>query len=236
MRTVTTGGSVRTRARASEAIAGDLRRMIVTGELAPEAVLSEGDLCELFGCSRTPLREALQQLSYNYLVTLPPRRGVHIPPLSILDFQQAHEAMLVIYPALANAANQRITEQQLREMRGLIADQERANKDGQLYELADLDYRFHTLIARATENQYLLDSVSRLHGAVARWVYRAFEAAGGATLSIAEHREILEALHGRDFQRVSKTIRDHSILSSERALNALGATRGTAIGHRAQQA
>jgi DNA-binding GntR family transcriptional regulator len=224
------------RARASEAIAADLRRMIVTGELAPGAVLGEGELCELFDCSRTPLREALQQLCYNYLVTLPPRRGIHIPPLSIIDYQQAHEAMLVLYPALANLANERITEQQLREMRGLIADQEQANRDGQFYELADLDYRFHSLIARATENQYLLDSVSRLHGAVARWVYKSFETSRSASLSIAEHSEILEALGSRDAERVREGIGNHSISSSERVVNTLGLRRPLASSARAHNA
>ena len=224
------------RARASETIATDLRRMIVTGELAPEAVLSEAELCDLFNCSRTPLREALQQLSYNYLVDLPPRRGVHIPPLSILDFQQAHEAMLVIYPALANLANERISEQQLREMRGLIEAQEQANAVGQFYELADLDYRFHSLIARATENQYLVDSVSRLHGVVARWVYKSFETSRSARLSIAEHSEILEALESRDAERVREGIGNHSMRSSERVVNTLGLRRPLASSARGDNA
>jgi DNA-binding GntR family transcriptional regulator len=215
---------VRKGARASEPIAADMWRLIVTGELSPGDVFTEGELCEIFNCSRTPLREALQRLAYNYLVTLPPRRGVHIAPLSILEFQQANEAMLVIYPTLAGLASERMTQQRLHEIREVMARQDRANADCQFYEVVALDHQFHTLIAKATGNQYLFDTVARLHGAAARWLYAAYQASGSAALSIAEHREILEALDSRDSPRLSKAVRDHIILAPERVLKILGAT------------
>lgn len=208
--------------RASKGIAGELRRMIVTGELAAGEVVSEADLCEVLGCSRTPLREALQQLSHEYLVVLPPRRGVLIPQLSISDFQQAHEAVLVLYTALADLGAERISDGQLEELHSIIAEQSRANEAGKYYRLALLDYRFHTLVAESTGNRYLLDCVSRLHGAVARFVYRAFEASGSATLSIEEHQRIVEALEQRDPDLAREKVQEHSIRSSERALSILG--------------
>lgn len=196
--------------------------MIVTGELAPGDVVTEADLCEVVGCTRTPLREALQQLRHEYLVVLPLRRGVLIPQLSISDFQQAHEAMLVVYTALADLAAERISDGQLEELHSIIAEQRRANEAGEYYQLAQLDYRFHTLVAESTGNRYLLDCVSRLHGAVARFVYRAFEASGSAEFSIGEHDQILEALERRDPDLARERVRQHSIASSERAVSILG--------------
>lgn len=208
--------------RASDTIAERLRRMIITGELAPGKLVSEAQLSDLLKCGRTPLREALQQLRYQHLLTIPPRRGVLIPPLSILDFRQAHEAMLVMHTAWTELAVQRISDQQVAQMREIVAQQERANTAREPYDLADLDRRFHILIAEATGNLYFVDLASRLHGAVSRFVYRAFEASGSARLSIAEHTEILEALAKRDPQLAKLKVRHHSIKSSQRALSLLG--------------
>ncbi len=208
--------------RASKGIAAELRRMLVTGELAPGTVVSEADLCDMLGCGRTPLREALQQLSQHYLVALPPRSGVLIPELTTLDFQQAHEAMLEKDSMLAELAAERVNEEPLMTMKQIIDQQIRADEEGDSYELAMLDYRLHTLIAQATGNKYFIDSVSRLHGAVARFVYRSFQAAGSAKLSIEEHQHIVEALEQRDPDLAREKVREHSIASSERALSILG--------------
>lgn len=208
--------------RASDTIAERLRRMIITGELAPGTLVSESHLSQVVGCGRTPLREALQHLSHQYLLTIPPRRGVLIPPLSIVDFQQGHEAMLVMYTAWAELAAERIRDRQLAQMREIVAQQERANTACEPYDLADLDRLFHVMIAEATGNQYFVDFARRLHGAVARFVYRSFEASGSANLSISEHEQIVEALEKRDPHLARLTVRDHSIKSSERALGILG--------------
>jgi DNA-binding GntR family transcriptional regulator len=101
---------------ARKAIAGNLRRMLITGELVAGSILSEAELCELLDCSRTPLREALHQLSHEYLVVLPPRKNVLIPHLGVTEFQQAHEAARFIERVCVGLAAERINEPQLEEM------------------------------------------------------------------------------------------------------------------------
>jgi DNA-binding GntR family transcriptional regulator len=208
--------------RASDPIVERLRKMIIVGELAPGELVSEAHLCEILRCGRTPLREALQHLSHRYLLTIPPRRGVLIPPLSIVDFKKAHEAMVVMYSAWAELAAQRIHDQQVAQMRDIVTQQERANTGRQAYELAVLDARFHVVIAEATGNGYFVDFASRLHAAVSRFVYRSFETTGSARLSIAEHKEIVEALDQREPGLARLKVEEHSINSSERALSILG--------------
>lgn len=208
--------------RASESIAEDLRRMIITGELAPGTVVSEGHLSDLLACGRTPLREALRQLNHEYLVDIPPRRGILIPQLGIFDFQQNHEGKRLADSAWIELATERISEQQVEQMKDIVAQQERANEAGQFYELTELDCRFHILLAEATGNRYFVGFASRLYGSGARFVYRAFEAAAGGSLSIAEHRQIVEALEKRDADLAALRVREHSTKSSERALNILG--------------
>lgn len=207
---------------ASEAIAQELRRIIITGQLALGALVSEASLCDLLNCGRSPLREALQHLSHQYLVEIPPRRGVLIPQLSILDFQQAAEAMLFLGNTYAELAAERINDQQLQQINDIVAQQERCNRSGQFYELAELDCRFHTLIAEVTGNRYFTDSARRLHTSLARFTYRAWKTTGNADQSVAEHRRIVEALETRDPQLSKQRMSDHTTTGRQRVLHILG--------------
>lgn len=207
--------------RASEQIARELRRLIITGELGPGALVSEARLLEVLKCGRTPLREAVQELSHYYILVNPPRRGILIPQLTIDDFRQVHEAIGLMDAAWIELAAMRITDQQVRQLSDLVEEQEEVNGSRRFYELVDSDGRFHTLIVEATGNRYFADMRARLHGAVSRFVYRAYEAAGSAGLSVAEHREIVAALEKRDVDAARQTMRAHSSGSTDRILDTL---------------
>jgi DNA-binding GntR family transcriptional regulator len=207
---------------ARKAIAGNLRRMLITGELVAGSILSEAELCELLDCSRTPLREALHQLSYEYLVVLPPRKNVLVPHLGVTEFQQAHEAARFIERVCVGLAAERIDEPQLGEMKDIVARQKAADDAQSFFDLAQLDCQFHVAIAKATGNRHLLDSASRLHSFFARFTYQACKASGGAALSIAEHSLIVEALEKRDVQLAQQRLDDHTIKGGQRILAILG--------------
>ena len=207
---------------ASDTVARDLRRMIITGELAPGSLVSEAQLSKKLGCSRTPLREALRQLSERYLLTLPPRRGILIHPLSIMDCQEIHDVMHDIGSACIARASGRIGPQQLERLRGIVARQEEANNSVDCYELAELDVEFHAAIAEYTGNRYLVHSAERIHSALARFLYPAYEAAGGARTSIEEHNAIIDALEKADSELTIFRLREHVTNGRERVLDILG--------------
>jgi DNA-binding GntR family transcriptional regulator len=208
--------------RASEMIATQLRRKVITGELDPGSVVSEAQLANVLDCGRTPLREALQQLTHEYLVLTPPRRGILIPQLGIVDYRQLSEAQMLMGSVFAELAAERISEGQLKDLKDIIARQQRCNEHADFYNLAELDGHFHTLIAKATGNRFFADFTSRLHGALAPFVFRAYEAVGNADLSIAEHRDIVESLETGDGTLAKLATRDHVAKATQRVLNILG--------------
>jgi DNA-binding GntR family transcriptional regulator len=207
---------------ASQTVAQQLRRMIITGELPSGSLLSEARLSELLGCSRTPLREALQQLRHQYLIAAPPGRGVLVPELGLVDFQQLFEALLYMGDAWIELAAQRIDDQQLEQIHHILEQQERCNSEGRFYELAELDYEIHTLIAEATRNRYLADSARRLHSALARFTYAAYGAVDSAHMSIGEHHKMAEALVMKDVALARDRQREHISGGRRRILKILG--------------
>jgi DNA-binding GntR family transcriptional regulator len=216
--------------RASELIADRLRRMIITEELTPGTIVSEAHLSEMLDCTRTPLRRALQQLSHEYLVDIPPRRGILIPHLSVVDYQQLSEAQLWMGIELVDLVTERIDDRQLEQLRQTVEQQEECSLDGEFYELTILDGRFHTLIAEATGNRYFSDFSRQLQSSLSRFLYRAYRATGGAGLSIEEHYQIVEALGGGDPELAKSRIERHVTEALKRVLNII------ALGDHSQRA
>jgi DNA-binding GntR family transcriptional regulator len=202
--------------RARDRVAEELRQMIVTGELAPGRVVSEADLCDLLGCSRTPLREALYTLSLEYMVRLPHRRGILIPELGIADFRDLHQSMVLLYGSLVEPAVEGMGADRIEAMEYVLAEQARCAAESDFYGLTSLDGRFHLLIAEATGNRYLVDAVDRIHRPISRFIHRAYVEGGSSVASIAEHREIIRAFKRSDSELVKTTLRDHSVAATRR--------------------
>ncbi|MGO4833544.1 GntR family transcriptional regulator, partial [Rhizobiaceae sp. 2RAB30] len=81
-----------------------LERMIVTLELAPGSVATEGALIERIGLGRTPVREALQRLAWEGLVDIRPRAGLAIAPLHASDWLRVIDARRGLEIVLARSA------------------------------------------------------------------------------------------------------------------------------------
>lgn len=199
MLTATTPGKGTARpGRASDRVLKDLRHMIITLELPPGTVVTETSLVEVLGCSRTPLREALQRLSHEHLVVAVPRRGVSIADLSIVDFSSIVQAELGIDSALIRLAAERISDDQLSHMDDLLVRSDVAAADRDMEEVVDLDFQIHTAFGLASGNRFLLEFQEITMRLLARYVYLGFQGAGNAEGAIADHRTIVAALRTRD--------------------------------------
>ncbi|WP_404437096.1 GntR family transcriptional regulator [Microbacterium aerolatum] len=94
----------------------ELRRLILTAELAPGARLSQDEFAESMGMSITPLREAVRQLASEGLVTMSPHRDVRVSAASADEARQLLEVRLSLEPFATRLAAERRTDAQLRAM------------------------------------------------------------------------------------------------------------------------
>lgn len=207
--------------RASDKIAEQLRKMIITLELPPGAVVTEAYLADRLGCGRTPLREALQRLAQEYLVVSVPRRGISIAGLSIVDFQQLIEALVLVEGFSAHLATERITDEELSKLETIVAKAEAASSERDFSTVAELDFEFHNLIAKATGNRYLADTIARLHRLATRFGYIAWQREGSGKASLSEHRQILAAFKSQDPVEAERQTREHTLRARERIVAAL---------------
>jgi GntR family transcriptional regulator, rspAB operon transcriptional repressor len=209
------------RGRASDRVLQDLRRMILTHELPPGAVVTEASLVDVLKCSRTPLREALQRLSHEHLVVAVPGRGVSIADLSIVEFGVIVEAEVSVESPLARLAAERITDGRIDELSGVLLRSQAAVESGDVPEVVECDFHFHTTWGAASGNHLLLEFQTMLLRLLARYVYLGFQHPGNPEGAISDHQQFLEALRLRDPDAAEAAIRTHISNGRERMRRAL---------------
>lgn len=209
------------RGRASDRVLGELRRMILTQELPPGSVVTEASLVGVLKCSRTPLREALQRLSHEHLVVAVPGRGVSISDLSIPQFGVVMEAEKSVESSLVRLAAERIGDEGLSAAEEHLERATAAAEAGDIPEVVDCDYLFHTTWGAAAGNHLLLEFQSMLLRLLARYVYLGFSHPGNAGGALGDHRRILDALKAHDPDAAETALRAHIEHGRERMRRAL---------------
>ncbi|MFB2893375.1 GntR family transcriptional regulator [Aerosakkonemataceae cyanobacterium BLCC-F50] len=136
-----------------------LRKMILSGELAPGQRLVEAQLARDLQVSRTPIREALAQLLRESLVMTDGDQGLKVAIFSAEDAAQLYECRIALERVSVTAACDNVTAAQLRKLQRLLQKSEKLTdtKPSPLlnFQLLDLDYQFHRLIAEMSGNLWL---------------------------------------------------------------------------------
>jgi len=186
-----------------------LRDMIVAGAFAPGERLPERTLCERFGISRTPLREAMKTLASEGLLKLLPNRGAVVAPLTLKELEETFEVMEALEAAAGELACARIETEALNEIRRLHEAMRRCYEAGDLQGYFKLNQQIHWAVVAAAGNEVLAETYRRLSGRILRARYAANLSPERWAQAIAEHEQILDALTRRDGPRLRRLLRDH---------------------------
>ncbi|MHB1172133.1 MAG: GntR family transcriptional regulator [Lacisediminihabitans sp.] len=145
-----------------------IRQQILRAGLRPGEIVFEPDLAREYGVSKTPVREALQMLTVEGLVTVLPRKGYMVRSLSFHDVREVMDLRLILEPPLLAAAARNVTAEMVAELYSLMDRQFQA--DAPLEERLYAAREFHLTCVRASLNsratilvRMLTDEVNRLH-------------------------------------------------------------------------
>src|SRR5581483_3615952 len=152
-----------------DAVLVDLRRAIVNGQLPPGERLVESDLANQFHVSRAIMRQALQQLSFDGLVEIRPRRGTVVTRMSSRVARDVCTVRGLLEGWAARSACQALGDAELRRLRAIGEEMGACLRRGDAYSVVTLDIEFHTLICQSDPNQRLFmqwSSLNTVHGAL----------------------------------------------------------------------
>jgi DNA-binding GntR family transcriptional regulator len=180
--------------------------MIIRLDLAPGDVIREDALQERLGIGRTPIREALLQLSRDQFVTVIPRRGMFVSSIDAAELALLFETRAVMEPYAARLAALRGTPAQWGEMRDVIGASAGLDDDEALM---DVDRRCHELIWEAAGNRFLTDTLDVLYAQSDRVWHLYLSDVADTRHAVDEHAIILDALEGGDADEVGALVEAH---------------------------
>jgi DNA-binding GntR family transcriptional regulator len=186
-----------------------LRELITDGELPPGAKVPERELCERFGVSRTPLREALKVLAFEGLVTLNPNRGAAVAPLTLSDLGETFPVIGAIEALAGELAASRITSAELAAIRRLHNKMIQSYKHRDAIGYFAANQAVHEHILAAAGNETLSNLYSSLSGRVNRARYTVKVSEARWSQATEEHNNILDALEARDGDRLGHLLKEH---------------------------
>jgi DNA-binding GntR family transcriptional regulator len=192
----------------SETAYESVRRAIFSGRFRPGDRLLEGELAESLGISRTPLREALQRLEAEGLLTAAPRRGLVVTELERDEIAGLYAVREVLEGLAGRLAAQHASTTEIDAMRELLERQARVPKRDTAT-LAQLNKQFRDLVHLASRNRFLISALETLEIPVATLPSPAFATTGHGPAAHRDHVELLKAIDRRDADRAAELSAAH---------------------------
>jgi DNA-binding GntR family transcriptional regulator len=203
-----------------------IRAAIRDGSLAPGLRLTELELAQRFGVSRTPVRQALARLEAEGLLTHAPRRGLTVTRPDHSQVVELYVMREILEGAAARLAAQHASETELAAM-GELVEQEPALY-GDAAALAALNQRLHGLLYLAAHNRYLLKSLEQLSANMAL-LPSLLTVEARAQSAHKEHRALLRALGKRDGEAAEAAAKAHARAAQRHRLAWLTRTLGVPL-------
>jgi DNA-binding GntR family transcriptional regulator len=176
------------------------------GLYRPGDRLVESELADRFGVSRTPIREALQRLETQSLLTRDGRSLI----VASLDHAQMAELYAVrqeLEGLAAKLAAKHAADEEIHVLREMVEADRALLSDPEA--LARANRRFHHQIHLASHNRFLVQQLDLVYRSMALMARTSLAAAGRGEKALAEHGAIVDAIADRDGDRAAQALRDH---------------------------
>ncbi len=199
----------RRKAGSTQAVVEWIRERIRVGRFAPGQRLVEADIIDAVGASRSKVREALQRLETEGLVTIEEFRGASVRRIGWEEVGHIYRTRMVLEGLAAAefaAANAPKLKQQLQEI------QEEMNcwkETGGQERFAELNSAWHALIVKGSGNTYLGQFLNRLTIPIYRLLFSSFFTAQRIDEANADHRKITAAIVNGDAEEAERAMREH---------------------------
>jgi DNA-binding GntR family transcriptional regulator len=202
----------------------EIKRRIITLELRPGEVIDEKKLMLELKVGRTPVREAILILKNQNLIVSTPNKSAYVKELTLKDARDLSESLMGIEKLVTILAAQRISPDLLQEVKEAEKKLEKAVAEKNYWEIESKNRQFHQIIAKASDNPYLLSIHENLREEISRLSYLAFSKNIGNTFSlldhlnkiITQHREIIQCLEKKDSYRAGELSEEHIKLFQKR--------------------
>ena len=204
-----------------------LRHAIISGQLAPGARLTERELTEMMGVSRTVVREALRQLETEGLIANIPNKGPVVRTLSLDEARDLYSIRAVLEGFAARLFADKATEAQLAELSAQLTRVVAAYQSGEATAVLEAKNAFYNALFAGAGSETLSSMLATLHARIWRW--RAIGLAhpqrsnDRSRESIRNLEAVLGAIRSRDGDSAERLMREEATEAAKEIVRLLGA-------------
>jgi DNA-binding GntR family transcriptional regulator len=190
-------------------LASHLRDMIMEGVFKPGEKVQEQDLCDRFGVSRTPIREALRVLTAEGLLTLTPNRGARIALSTVEEIEELYPLIGAFEGLAGELACSRITDAAIKRIQQLHEKMVAHYQKNEFVASKKINREIHEAIFEAAGNASLTAHYRNLMIRTHSIRYFVRKSPERWRQAIDDHEQIIRALQARDGARLGQILREH---------------------------
>jgi len=195
-----------------------LRQSILSNELISGKIYNEKSLARDLGISRTPVREALLELSSKRLVKFLPQKGVIVSTFSQKDIEDVFEIRTVLEVFAIKKVCQHFETIDFSLLKDCLEEQKKAADNCDTHRFLKADRKFHMGLIRMTENNYLMDMMNDIRDMMHLMGFKALGLEGRMDEVVSEHELVMQAVTLGDTEK-SVSLMEHHLGFSKYAVN-----------------
>ncbi|UNZ19913.1 GntR family transcriptional regulator [Streptomyces sp. 891-h] len=196
----------------SQRVRDALENAVVDGRYRPGERLDPAQLAREFGCSRTPIREALQALERSGLVQIRPKQGTYVTELSVPELAERFEVMAELEGMAARLSARRIEHKALDDLERALRECEEHATAGDADRYYYANALFHDIVYDSCGNTYLRQQTHALKRVLQPYRRLQLRVPDRMRRSLAEHRQIADAIRDGDAEAAENAARDHVLV------------------------
>ena len=201
----------------SEQAYSQIKDAICQGSVAPGDILSENQIAQQLGMSRTPVREALRALASEGFVEIRNGIGAYVKPLSSKDMEDLYEVRCLLEMQAIKTSIYRISNDEIddltRRFQAIYDACEQGDSPAQ-GEFSELDWELHSLLVDRCTNNYIKEIVAGNNSNLRRYQSLSVNVLGDVHESARQHLEILRVLRSRDLDKLEEVLHAHLMWSA----------------------
>ncbi|MEJ8572044.1 GntR family transcriptional regulator [Microbaculum marinum] len=198
---------------------------ILSGRMKPGEAVDERAIAARLGMSRTPVREAIQQLGATDLIEIRPRQTALVKSLDPSVILELFEALIGLESLVAGLAARRISDNEVHALERLHRQSESLVAARDFRSFQQMNLAFHRSIYAASRNAWLATEANRLRSRVGPYREWLFQKVNRLSRSYEEHSGLIAAFRAGDEASASRLMREHEQIDSDRLFDFMLANR-----------
>ena len=186
-----------------------LKELILTGRLEQGKLHNEKRLAEVLGVSRTPVREALLELSREGMVSFVPSKGVKIRKITTKQVKEVFELRRIIEGYIIKSISKQLTPADLKKIEKILSKQDRSASKDEEVTFIEMDKEFHLFMASKMGNEQIEAILQNLRDQIHLMGIRAIKDQSRSQQVLKEHQRIFFALKKKDAKRANEELMRH---------------------------